>query len=432
MTIGIVGLGYVGLPLAVAFAEAGQRVVGVDTNAGRVNQLRNGESYIEDIPSERLQAVSSLIEPTTRTARLALCDAIIIAVPTPLTANREPELGPLIGASQAVADALQAGQLVVLESTTYPGTTRERVLPILEETGLKAGRDFHLAFSPERVDPGNEIHHLGNTPKIIGGLTPACRDRAEAVYGLVCEQIVPVSSPEVAEMAKLLENIFRSVNIALVNELARLADRMDFDIREVIDAAATKPFGFMRFDPGPGMGGHCLPVDPFYLSWKARELDFATEFIELAGKVNQSQPYFCVEQAERALNDQGKAVRGSKIAVLGVAYKPAVGDIRESPALKIIDRLQALGADIAYHDPYVPELKAFGLRNTQLEEALDGADLALIVTAHPGIDHDHIASTVTTVDFRGVTRRERAAARPPATELPAPRAEQTEPTEVAA
>jgi len=432
MTIGIVGLGYVGLPLAVAFAEAGQRVVGVDTNAGRVNQLRSGESYIEDIPSERLQAVSSHIEATTRTQRLSLCDAIIICVPTPLTANREPELGPLIGAAQVVGDALQAGQLVVLESTTYPGTTRERVLPILEETGLKAGRDFFLAFSPERVDPGNEVHHLGNTPKIIGGLTPACRDRAEAVYGIICEQVVPVSNPEVAEMAKLLENIFRSVNIALVNELARLADRMQIDIREVIDAAASKPFGFMRFDPGPGMGGHCLPVDPFYLSWKARELDFATEFIELAGKVNQSQPFFCVEQAERALNDQGKSVRGSKIAVLGVAYKPAVGDIRESPSLKIIDRLQSLGAEIAYHDPYVPELKAFGLRHTSLEEALDGADVALIVTAHPGIDHDHVAATVPTVDFRGVTRRDHAVARPPATDLPAPRVAQFELTEVAA
>jgi UDP-N-acetyl-D-glucosamine dehydrogenase len=432
MIVGIVGLGYVGLPLAVAFAEAGQRVVGVDTNVGRVKQLRAGESYIEDIPSERLQAVSSHIEATTRTARLGLCDAIIICVPTPLTANREPELGPLIGASQVVADALQAGQLVVLESTTYPGTTRERVLPILEETGLQAGRDFHLAFSPERVDPGNEVHHLGNTPKIIGGLTPDCRDRAEALYGLVCEQVVPVSTPEVAEMAKLLENIFRSVNIALVNELARLADRMDIDIREVIDAAASKPFGFMRFDPGPGMGGHCLPVDPFYLSWKARELDFATEFIELAGKVNQTQPYFCVERAERALNEQGKAVKGSKIAVFGVAYKPGVGDIRESPALKILDRLQALGAEIAYHDPYVPELMSFGLHNTGLEQALDGADVALIVTAHPGIDHDHIAATVPTVDFRGVTRRERAVARPPATDLPAPRVLQTEPTEVAA
>jgi UDP-N-acetyl-D-glucosamine dehydrogenase len=432
MTIGIVGLGYVGLPLAVAFAEAGQRVVGVDTNASRVNQLRTGESYIEDIPSERLQAVASRIEATTRAQRLALCDAVIIAVPTPLTANREPELGPLIGAAQTVADALRPGQLVVLESTTYPGTTRERVLPILEETGLKAGRDFFLAFSPERVDPGNETYDLGNTPKIIGGLTPTCRDRAEAIYGLVCESVVPVSSPEVAEMAKLLENIFRSVNIALVNELARLADRMEFDIREVIDAAATKPFGFMRFEPGPGMGGHCLPVDPFYLSWKARELDFATEFIELAGKVNQSQPYFCVEQAERALNEQGKAVRGSKIAVLGVAYKPAVGDIRESPALKIIDRLQALGAEVAYHDSYVPELTQFGLQNTDLEQALAGADVALIVTAHPDIDHNSIAASVPTVDFRGVTRTQRAVARPPA-ELPVPRAEQTEqPMEVAA
>jgi UDP-N-acetyl-D-glucosamine dehydrogenase len=431
MTIGIVGLGYVGLPLAVAFAEAGQRVVGVDTNQDRVAQLRAGESYIEDIPSEQLQAVASRIEATTRAARLGLCDAIIICVPTPLTANREPDLGPLIGASQVVSDVLQAGQLVVLESTTYPGTTRERVLPILEETGLVAGRDFNLAFSPERVDPGNETHSLRNTPKILGGLTPTCRDRAEAVYGLVCEQVVPVSTPEVAEMAKLLENIFRSVNIALVNELARLADRMEIDIHEVIDAAATKPFGFMRFDPGPGMGGHCLPVDPFYLSWKARELDFATEFIELAGKVNQTQPYFCVEQAERALNEQGKAVKGSKIAVLGVAYKPGVGDIRESPSLKIIDRLQALGAEVAYHDPYVPELKSFELQNSELEEALAGADIALIVTAHPGIDHDKIASTVPTVDFRGVTRTQRAVARPPA-ELPVPRVMQNQPMEVAA
>jgi UDP-N-acetyl-D-glucosamine dehydrogenase len=431
MTIGIVGLGYVGLPLAVAFAEAGQRVVGVDISEARVNQLRAGESYIEDIPSEQLQAVASRIEATTRTARLGLCDAVIICVPTPLTPNREPDLGPLIGAAQVVADALRAGQLVVLESTTYPGTTRERVLPILEETGLVAGRDFHLAFSPERVDPGNETHSLHNTPKILGGLTPACRDRAEALYGLVCEQVVPVSTPEVAEMAKLLENIFRSVNIALVNELARLAERMQIDIHEVIDAAATKPFGFMRFDPGPGMGGHCLPVDPFYLSWKARELDFATEFIELAGKVNQTQPYFCVEQAERALNEQGKAVKGSKIAVLGVAYKPGVGDIRESPALKIIDRLQALGAEVAYHDPYVPELRKFELHNTELEQALAGADVALIVTAHPGIDHNSIAASVPTVDFRGVTRTERAVARPPA-DLPVPRAEQNQPTEVAA
>jgi UDP-N-acetyl-D-glucosamine dehydrogenase len=431
-TIGVLGLGYVGLPLAVEFAEAGKHVVGVDVNPQRMAELRRGESYIEDIPSARLQAVLDRIEATTRTAGLARCDAIVICVPTPLTPNREPDLTPLMAAASDLSQVLQRGQLIVLESTTYPGTTRERLGPVLEESGLRVGEDFHLAFSPERVDPGREDHTLRNTPKVIGGLTDACRERAIELYGSVCDEVVPVSCPETAEMTKLLENIFRSVNIALVNELSILADRMNIDIREVVDAASTKPFGFMRFDPGPGMGGHCLPVDPFYLSWKARELDFATEFIELAGKVNQTQPYFCVERAERALNDQGKAVRGSKIAVFGVAYKPGVGDIRESPALKILDRLQALGAEIAYHDPYVPELMSFGLRNTDLEQALDGADVALIVTAHPGVDHDHIAATVPTVDFRGVTRRERAVARPPATDLPVPRVQQTEPTEVAA
>jgi UDP-N-acetyl-D-glucosamine dehydrogenase len=432
MTIGVIGLGYVGLPLAVAFAEAGQRVIGVDTSAEKVAAIRAGESYIEDVPSEQLQAMAHRIEATTRTGRLALADAIIVCVPTPLTANHEPDLTPLMSAASALTDVLQAGQLVVLESTTYPGTTRERLLPLLEETGMVAGRDFHLAFSPERVDPGNATYALHNTPKIIGGLTPTCAERAEALYGLVCEQVVPVSTPEVAEMAKLLENIFRSVNIALVNELAMLADRMGIDILEVVDAAATKPFGFMRFDPGPGMGGHCLPVDPFYLSWKAREVDFATEFIELAGKVNQNTPYFCVEKAVRALNDLGKATRGAKVAVLGVAYKPGVGDVRESPALKIIERLHSLGAEIAYHDAYVPHLSASGLHSVDLEEALDGADLALIVTAHPGIDHRAVASRVPTVDFRGVTRTVRAAARPPQ-ELPAPaRADFTAPMEVAA
>src|SRR3954471_20939773 len=405
MTIGIVGLGYVGLPLAVAFAEAGQRVIGVDTNPGRVAQLRAGESYIEDIPSEQLQAVSSRIEATTRAARLGLCDAIIICVPTPLTANREPDLGPLLGASQVVSDVLQAGQLVILESTTYPGTTRERVLPILEETGLVAGRDFHLAFSPERVDPGNETHSLHNTPKILGGLTPTCRDRAEAVYGLVCEQVVPVSTPEIAEMAKLLENIFRSVNIALVNELARLADRMNIDIHEVIDAAATKPFGFMRFDPGPGMGGHCLPVDPFYLSYKAREHDFYTEFIELAGKINQNQPHWCVRRIERALNDAGKATNGAKVVLLGVSYKAGVGDIRESPALKIIRLLRDLGAEVSFHDPHVAELPDLELASSDLDESLASGDLVCIVTAHPTIDYQRVVDDSSLVlDFRGVTR----------------------------
>src|SRR3954454_543863 len=281
MTIGIVGLGYVGLPLAVAFAEAGERVIGVDTSVAKVASIRRGESYIEDIPSEQLAAVRSQLEATTRTSRLALADAIIIAVPTPLTPNREPDLGPLLGAAQSVGDVLQAGQLVVLESTTSPGTTRERALPILEESGLRAGVDFHLAFSPERVDPGRTDWTLQTTPKIVAGLTESCGNAAEALYALVCDQLVRTSELESAEMAKLLENIFRSVNIALINEMAELADRMGIDIWEVIDAASTKPYGFMRFEPGPGMGGHCLPVDPFYLSWKAREHDFSTEFIEL-------------------------------------------------------------------------------------------------------------------------------------------------------
>jgi UDP-N-acetyl-D-glucosamine dehydrogenase len=411
MTVGIVGLGYVGLPLAQSFAEAGERVIGVDVNARRVAQLRRGESYIEDVASESLKAIASRFEPTTRIASLAQADAIIICVPTPLTANREPDLTPLIDSARSVASILQAGQLVVVESTTYPGTTRDRVQPILEESGLVAGRDFFLGFSPERVDPGREDYTLRTTPKIVSGLSDECGDRAEELYSLVCDRLVRVSVPEVAEMAKLLENIFRSVNIALVNELAELADRMSIDIWEVIDAAATKPFGFMRFDPGPGMGGHCLPVDPFYLSWKAREHDFTAEFIELAGKVNQHAPYVSVEKVERALNDLGKPVRSSRIAIIGVSYKAGVGDIRESPALKIIGRLGRLGASIVYHDPYVPTLPAFGLEGVSLDEALAGADLAVIVTAHPGIDHMDVAARVPVVDLRGVTRTQRAAIR---------------------
>jgi UDP-N-acetyl-D-glucosamine dehydrogenase len=412
MTVGIIGLGYVGLPLAVAFAEAGEQVIGLDTNAGRVEALRRGESHVEDIASERLRAVADRIEATTMPRRLALADAVLICVPTPLTPNREPELGPLLSAAATVAGILQRGQLVVLESTTYPGTTRERLLPLLEETGLRAGRDFHLAFSPERVDPGRTDHTLRSTPKVIGGLTPACTARAQEVYGLVCDELVPVSTPEVAEMSKLLENIFRSVNIALVNELAMLAGRMEIDIWEVVDAAATKPFGFMRFEPGPGMGGHCLPVDPFYLSWRAREYDLSTEFIELAGKVNQQMPQYAAAQVERALNDLGRPVRGSRVLVLGVAYKPKVGDTRESPALKILRELAARGADVTYHDPYVPELPAFGLRCDDLDEAVADADLAVIVTAHPEVDHAAIAAALPTVDLRGVTRKTRALAHP--------------------
>jgi UDP-N-acetyl-D-glucosamine dehydrogenase len=410
-TVGIVGLGYVGLPLAVAFAHEGCDVVAVDVDPRKVAAIEAGESYIEDVPSAQLRAVAERIHATTRYARLERADAVLVCVPTPLTRNREPDLGPLLDATRALADVLQAGQLVVLESTTYPGTTRERMLPILEEeSGLVAGRDFHLAFSPERVDPGRTDFTLRNTPKVVGGLTEACAERAESLYGLVCEEIVPVSSPEAAELTKLLENIFRSVNIALVNELAMLTDRMGIDIWEVVDAAATKPYGFMRFEPGPGMGGHCLPVDPFYLSWRAREFDMATEFIELAGKVNQQMPYHCVMKVERALNDAGLPVKGARIAVLGVSYKPGVGDVRESPALKIITLLGALGAELVYHDPHVPELPEFDLRSVPLEEALRDADLALIVTAHPTVDHAAAAELArVVVDLRGVTRSAAAA-----------------------
>jgi UDP-N-acetyl-D-glucosamine dehydrogenase len=405
MSIGIVGLGYVGLPLAVAFAEAGHNVVALDIDQRKIAAIRSGDSYIEDIPSDRLRGVDGRIQATTRYADLAGTEAIVIAVPTPLTQNREPDLAPLMDASRRVADVLQAGQLVVLESTTYPGTTREQLVPLLEESGLAAARDFHVAFSPERVDPGRTDYTLRTTPKVVGGLTEACGDRAAELYERVCDTVVRVSTPEVAELTKLLENIFRSVNIALVNELALLTDRMGIDIWEVVDAASTKPYGFMRFEPGPGMGGHCLPVDPFYLSWRAREFDMTTRFVELAGEINQQMPYHCVARVERALNDQGKAVRGAKVALLGVSYKAGVGDVRESPALKIIALLQGLGADVHYHDEFVPELRDEGLRDEPLEEAVAGADLVVIVTAHPGIDHAQVATGAPVVlDLRGVTR----------------------------
>ena len=406
MTIGIIGLGYVGLPLAVAFAEAGHCVVAVDTDTRKIDALRARESYIEDIPSERFAEVADLIEPTRHAQRLARCDAVLVCVPTPLTPNREPDLGPLESATRAIAGVLQSGQLVVIESTTYPGTTREKVAPMLEESGLVAGRDFHLAFSPERVDPGRTDYTLRTTPKIVGGLTDACADRAIELYEQVCDNIIRVSTPEAAELSKLLENIFRSVNIALVNEMAMLADRMGIDIWEVVDAAATKPYGFMRFDPGPGMGGHCLPVDPFYLSWRAREFDMTAEFIELAGKVNQNMPYHCVARIERVLNDAAKAVRGSRIAIFGVSYKAGVGDLRESPALKIIEVLRGLGADIVYHDPHVPDLSELGLHSVSVDDALANADLAVIVTAHPSVDHGAIVDRAPlALDLRGVTRR---------------------------
>ena len=409
-TVGVIGLGYVGLPLAVAFAEAGCEVVAVDVDGRKVEAIAAGESYIEDVPSENLARQSKRIHPSTRYAPLAKVDAVLICVPTPLTPNREPDLGPLLEAVRALAEVLQSEQLVVLESTSYPGTTRERVAPLLEESGLAAGRDFHLAFSPERVDPGRRDFTLRNTPKVIGGLTAACAQRAEALYALVCDELVTVSSPEAAELTKLLENIFRSVNIALVNELAMLADRMGIDVWEVIESAATKPYGFMRFEPGPGMGGHCLPVDPFYLSWRAREFDLATEFIELAGKVNQQMPYHCVAKAQRALNQSGLAVKGARIALLGVSYKPGVSDTRGSPALKILSLLLEQGAEVSYHDPHVPALKDFALSSRPLDEAVGEADLVVIVTAHPDVDHELVAKRARLlVDLRGVTRASSAA-----------------------
>ncbi len=356
-------------------------------------------------PPTSSPSVASRIHASTRYARLAKADAVLVCVPTPLTDNREPDLGPLIECARGLSEVLQQDQLVVLESTTYPGTTRERFAPLLEESGLAAGRDFHLAFSPERVDPGRTDYTLRNTPKVLGGLTDACAERAEALYGVICDEIVRVSNPETAELSKLLENIFRSVNIALVNELAMLTDRMGIDIWEVVEAAATKPYGFMRFEPGPGMGGHCLPVNPFYLSWRAREFDMSTEFIELAGKVNQQMPYHCVTKAQRTLNDAGLPVKGARVAVLGVSYKAGVGDVRESPALKILQLLRELGAELSYHDPHVPVLAELGLRSISLDDALANADLVVIVTAHPSVDHELVARRARLLlDLRGITR----------------------------
>jgi UDP-N-acetyl-D-glucosamine dehydrogenase len=391
--------------LAVAFAEAGEHVVAVDIDEAKVAAIEAGQSYIEDIPSERLRASLDAIEASTHYAPLARTDAALICVPTPLSPNREPDLGPLLEAGRALGAVVQRGQLVVLESTTYPGTTREQLVPLLEHRGLRVGDGLNVAFSPERVDPGRTDFSLRNTPKVVGGITPECTERAAELYGRICDEVVRVSSPEAAEMTKLLENIFRSVNIALVNEMAMLSDRMGIDIWEVVDAASTKPYGFMRFEPGPGMGGHCLPVDPFYLTWRARQFHFATEFIELAGKINQQMPHHCVERIVGALNDASKPVRGSRIAILGVSYKGGVGDTRESPALRIMEELASRGAELAYHDPYVPALPELGLQARELADAVGGADAVVLVTAHPDIDHATVAREAALfIDLRGATR----------------------------
>ena len=402
-SVGIIGLGYVGLPLAVEFAEAGHDVVALDVDPSKIAALTESRSYIEDVPSERLAGVRDRLRPTTHYEDLDAVDAVVIAVPTPLNENREPDLQPLMSCGAALARVLREGQLVVLESTTYPGTTRDRLAPLLEESGLQAGVTFSLAFSPERIDPGRTDFTIRTTPKVVGGLTPRCLERASALYLTICDAVVPVSTPEVAELTKLLENIFRSVNIALVNEIAMLCDRMSIDVWEVVAAAATKPYGFMSFKPGPGMGGHCLPVDPFYLSWKAREYDSKTSFIELAGEVNAEMPYFCVEKIAGALNDDRKPVNGSRVAILGVSYKAGVGDVRESPAVKIMRLLADRGAELAYHDPYVPELTGFGLASQSLDEVLD-ADIVVVVTVHPELDVERVLAEASLVaDFRGVT-----------------------------
>jgi UDP-N-acetyl-D-glucosamine dehydrogenase len=409
--IAIIGAGYVGLPLAVAFGQAGATVHCVDSDGDKVRAIAAGESYIPDVPSADLAALVEGGKLSAGTDPAAVADArsILICVPTPLSENREPDVSIIAAAAAAIAPHLKRDQLVVLESTTYPGTTRELLAPLLEESGLTAGVDFHLAMSPERIDPGRTDFTVRTTPKVVGGLTPACAERARELYAMCVDTIVPVSSPDAAELVKLLENIFRSVNIALVNELAMLCDRLGLDVWEVIDAAATKPYGFMRFTPGPGLGGHCIPIDPFYLSWRARQFDFQTEFIELAGKVNTTMPYFCVERISHALNSVRKAVNGSRILVLGVSYKPDVGDVRESPALKLIELLGGLGASIRYHDPHVPDLRDEGIDLCSVEldaEAVEQADIVCVVTAHSGIDYGRLARRSQLVfDFRNAVPR---------------------------
>jgi UDP-N-acetyl-D-glucosamine dehydrogenase len=403
--LAIVGAGYVGVPLAQVFAEAGRKVVLVDVDAARVARLQRGESYIEDVPSDVLaRLVENGLAATTDYDELREADAILIALPTPLSKQREPDLSIVLSAAREIGSRLHAGHLVVLESTTYPGTTRGELLPILEqESGLVAGTDFHLAFSPERVDPGRTDWTTRNVPKVVGGVTEACTEAAAALYGTAIDTVHRVSTPEAAELTKLLENIFRSVNIALVNELAMLCDRMRIDVWEVICAAATKPFGFMSFKPGPGLGGHCIPIDPFYLTWKAREFDFTTRFIELAGEVNQNMPYYCRSLVSQALNHgAGKSLSESRVLILGVAYKPDIGDMRESPALKLAELLRNAGAELAYHDPHVPHLAELELSSVPLEP--EAYDAVVIVTDHSGIDYEAIIErTPVVVDLRNAT-----------------------------
>lgn len=408
-TVGVVGLGYVGLPLATAFAEAGLDVVGVEADPAKVAALNAHDSYVEDAPAARLAPllISGRLKITDDFAVLREAEAIVICLPTPLNEHREPDLSILVSGMESVAENLQDGVLVILESTTFPGTTREVLLPLLEQTGRRLGKDFNLAFAPERVDPGNRRYTIRNTPRVVGGMTPECTERAERLYGTIAEEVYTVSDPESAEMAKLLENTFRGINIALVNELAILCDRMGIDVWEVIEAASTKPFGFMPFYPGPGLGGHCIPVDPFYLTWRARSFDMATEFIELAARINVSMPYHVVARISSALNAEKKPLNGSRVLVLGVSYKPNVEDTRESPALMILDLLRQSGANVAYHDPHVPELPEAKLSSMELSQfELRRTDCAVIVTDHDAIELSEVIEMVPkVVDLRNAVRR---------------------------
>ena len=408
--VGIVGLGYVGLPLAVAFSQAGFKVLGFDSQQKRVDLVNKGQSYIVDVGSESLSAAiaNNLLEATTDQSRLKEVDAICICVPTPLTRTKEPDLSYVIYESEEISKHLQPGQLVVLESTTYPGTTSEVVLPILERTGLKGGQDFYLAYSPERVDPGSKNYNIGNTPKVVGGIDSRSTRLAELLYNQVAEVVVPVSSPEVAEMTKIFENVFRSVNIALVNELTKLCEKMGISVWEVIDAAASKPFGYMPFYPGPGIGGHCIPLDPYYLANKAREYDFHTRFIELAADINEQMPYYVASRIMEALNASGKSLNGARVLVLGVAYKKDVEDVRESPSVKLIQLLREKGASLSYNDPYVGRIQIAEDILTSVEladELLSLADCVVIATDHSCYDWERIASQSKLIfDTRGATK----------------------------
>ncbi|MCP3161304.1 nucleotide sugar dehydrogenase [Myxococcus sp. QH3KD-4-1] len=411
--VGVVGLGYVGLPLGMAFAEAGFPVLGLDVDQRKLDKIEKGESYIKHIPSAPLAELtkSGKLKGSNDFAKAKDLDCVIICVPTPLTASREPDMSYIIQTGESLAPHVRRGQLFILESTTYPGTTEEVLKPLLEKNGLKAGVDFHLAFSPEREDPGNKNFNTKTIPKIVGGYTPACSEVAAALYGSALQEVVPVSSTRVAELSKLLENIYRCVNIAMVNEMKMLCDRMNVDVWEVIQAASTKPFGFQPFYPGPGLGGHCIPIDPFYLTWKAREFEFHTKFIELAGEVNWQMPYYVVQRTMEALNNVRKTLKGARVLCLGAAYKKDIDDMRESPSLRIMTLLAEKGAELSYHDPYVPELhKGHGfnmeMKSVPLEpEKLGDYDVVIILTDHTNIDYAAVVANASCViDTRNATK----------------------------